>query len=381
MVRLTIRTRLTLWYSAVFAATGAVVLTLMYLLIHRELITASQTVVAELTAVDSAVTLPAGATVGTALPAQTSALEAATTDARVDALRTIIVETGAVFATLAVVSLVLCWLVAGRALRPLRQITSTAAVLSHEDMNARISLHGPHDEVRKLAETFNGMLDRLSHVFQAQRLFVANASHELRTPLTVIRTAAEMALSRPTRAELEYRRALDTVAAAATRSDEMLTSLLRLARTQVGMAVAPVDVAEVAAEAAAKWPVAGPPLRQSLAPARCVGDPIQLELLLRNLLDNARRYNVDGGEVWIATGHSDGAAWVRVENTGPTIDPEDIPGLRQPFQRGQGRGGGASGAGLGLAIVGAIVDAHDAAWTLTPRVGGGLSATVTLPSR
>ncbi|MEV4517489.1 ATP-binding protein [Dactylosporangium sp. NPDC049525] len=394
MTRLTIRGRLTLWYAAVFAGTGAVVLTLMYLFVRREFFSASDALVADLTVADSTAIAPICTGTGTgnvieASPQPATAVEMATTTARSDALRTIVFETGGVFVALAVVSLVLCWLVAGRALRPLRQITSTAAALSHDAMDARIGLHGPRDELRTLAVTFDAMLDRLALAFQGQRLFVANASHELRTPLTIIRTAAEMALSRPVRTEEQYRQALQTVATAAARSDAMLTSLLQLAQTQRGAVRQPVDLATVAAGAVAAWPPDAPRLHHRLAPARCTGDPVQLELVLRNLLDNAARYNVAGGEVWLTTGHDaghdtghdGGTAWLRVDNTGPVVESAELPALRQAFQRGEGRRTGASGAGLGLAIVEAVVAAHDATWTLVPRDGGGLSVTVAVPGR
>jgi signal transduction histidine kinase len=305
----------------------------------------------------------------------------ATSTARADALHTIVLQTGAGFAGLAAVSLALCWLVAGRALRPVRRITDAAAALSQDTLlDARIGLRGPRDEVRTLADTFDAMLDRLARAFEGQRAFVANASHELRTPLTVIRTAAEMTLSRPSRSEEEYRQALQTVVTAAARSDALLTSLLRLAQTQRHAAPEPVDLAALSASTVAAWPADAPPVRERLAPAPCDGDPVQLELLLRNLLENAARYNVDGGTVWLSTGRSTDGSWLRVENTGPVVDPADVPALRRAFQRGEGRSAGSPGAGLGLAIVDSIVAAHGATWSVTPRDGGGLSVTVTFPA-
>jgi len=377
MIRLTIRGRLTLWYAAVFAATGAAVLAVMYLLVRREFFTASQAVVADLT---GSTTLPPTGPFDQSTSQPLSTIEVATTAARSDALRAIILETGGAFAALAAISLALCWFVASRALQPLHQITDTAATLSHDTMDARIALHGPRDEIHTLADTFDAMLDRLDRAFQAQRLFVANASHELRTPLTIIRTAAEVTLARPNRTAHEYRHALHTVATAATRSDAMLTSLLQLAQTQRGITRQPVDLADLAATVAATWPADTPPLYRHLVPAPSTGDPVQLQLLLRNLLENAARYNIAGGAVWLSTGHSPDGSWLWVENTGHTIDPTDVPTLRHPFQRGEGRSAGSAGAGLGLAIVDAIVDAHNATWTLRPRAGGGLSITVTLPT-
>jgi len=365
----TIRGRLTLWYTALFAVTGAAVLALMYLLVRRALFEAGDAVVADVTyAADvSDLSVPV--------------LLYATSTARADALHTIVLQTGAGFAGLAAVSLALSWLVAGRALRPVRRITDTAAALSQDTLlEARIGLRGPRDEVRTLADAFDAMLDRLARAFEGQRLFIANASHELRTPLTIIRTAAEMTLSRPSRSEGEYRQALQTVATAAARSDALLASLLRLAQTQRHTAPQPVDLAALGASTVATWPADTPPVRARLAAAPCDGDPVQLELLLRNLLENAARYNVTGGTVWLSTGRSADGSWLRVDNTGPVVDPADVPALCRAFQRGEGRSAGSPGAGLGLAIVDSVVTAHGAIWSVTPRDGGGLSVTVTFPA-
>jgi signal transduction histidine kinase len=372
--RFTIRGRLTLWYSALFAVTGAAMLTLMYLLVRRALSEAGEAVGDKVTYLKDALADPTDLSV--------PEVRYATSTAHADALHTIMFQTGAAFVGLAAVSLALCWLVAGRALRPVRRITDTAAALSQDTLLAnRIGLRGPRDEVRTLAETFDAMLDRLARAFEGQRLFVANASHELRTPLTIIRAAAEMTLTRPSRSEQEYREALQTVATAAARSDALLTSLLRLAHTQRDAAAQPVDLAAIAASAVAAWPADAPPVREQLASAPCDGDPVQLELLLRNLLENAARYNVDGGTVWLSTGRSADGSWLRVENTGPAVDPADVSALCTAFQRGEGRSASSPGAGLGLAIVDSVVTAHGGAWIVTPRDGGGLSVTVTFPAR
>ncbi len=390
---ITIRGRLTLWYAAVFVATGAAVLAAMYYLVRREFISAGQAVIDGIgtpVAVQPSSAGPGGPTglpgamAATPMPSASAqpaiAVEAATSRARTDALRTIVIDTGALFAVLTAVSLLLCWLVARRALRPLRRITATAAELSHDSLDARIALPGPRDEIRTLADAFDAMLDRLQRAFRSQRLFVANASHELRTPLTIIRTAAEMALDRDTRPEAQYRQALATIATAAARSDAILTSLLHLAQTRHSPTRTPVDLDRLAADAATAWPADAPALHTRLGAAPCAGDPTQLELLLRNLMENAARYNTTGGDVWLTTGRGELTCWLRVDNTGPTVRPGDVPALRQPFQRGRTRTG-ATGAGLGLAIVDAIADAHGALLTAAARPGGGLTVTLTLPVR
>ncbi|XTZ18918.1 HAMP domain-containing sensor histidine kinase [Micromonospora echinospora] len=277
------------------------------------------------------------------------------------------------------IALLLCWLAASRALRPLRTITTVAERLSHDNLDERIAHRGPHDELGILADTFNTMLDRLARAFQAQRLFAANASHELRTPLTIIQAAAEKALSRPDRPEADYRRALATVVSAAHRSERLLASLLTLAQLRQRAGRETVDLAEAAAAAAGALPRPGPRLLAELAPAPLVANPVLVELLLRNLLDNAARYNVDGGTVWLNTRIRQGLAVLTVANTGPELTDGDLARLRQAFQRGTGRTG-TDGHGLGLAIVDAVVDAHCGRWNATPRAGGGITVEVRLPA-
>jgi signal transduction histidine kinase len=392
--RLTIRTRLTLWYAAVFIATGAVLLTTVYLLARQELFSADVELTQAIQGLVPAMPLPTDeATRGAVSPSPVRSASpmpsavavaaspelAATIDAsRQRSLRLILAQSGVVFAVMAAVALLLSWLVASRALRPLRTITTVAEQLSHDTLQARITYHGPRDELRTLADSFNTMLDRLARAFQAQRLFAANASHELRTPLTVIQTAAEKALSRASRPEAEYRRALGTIVSAAHRSERLLSSLLALAQLRQRSDRDTVDLAVATAEAVGVVPRSGPRIQAELVPATVAGDPVLIELLVRNLLDNAARYNVDSGAIWLRTTTGDDDAVLRVANTGPAMTEADLDRLRQPFHRGSGRTG-TDGYGLGLAIVDAIVDAHNGHWTAAPRLGGGLTVEVHLP--
>ncbi|MEV7226214.1 HAMP domain-containing sensor histidine kinase [Polymorphospora sp. NPDC051019] len=393
--RFTIRTRLTLWYAAVFVVTGAILLTTVYLLARRELFSANVALTETIQGLTPAIppsegdaapghvgsptAAPTGSTRVPAVAASPELAEAIDAS-RQATLQVILIQSGIVFAIMTVIALLLCWLVASRALRPLRAITTLAERLSHDTLQERIAHDGPHDELRTLAETFNTMLDRLARTFQAQRLFAANASHELRTPLTIIQTAAEQALSRPNRPEADYRRALNIVVAAAHRSERLLSGLLTLARLrqQPGHQQT-VDLAASAAGAAAALPGPGPELRAELAPATLTADPVLIELLLRNLLDNAARYNVDGGSIWLRTEMRGDTAILAVVNTGPVLSDDDVGRMLQAFQRGAGRTG-TDGYGLGLAIVDAIVDAHHGHWTAAPRPGGGLSVEICLPA-
>lgn len=290
------------------------------------------------------------------------------------------------FAVIVVVAAVAYWFVAGRALRPLRDITAVAGRLSQENLGERIAFAGPSDEVKLLSDSFDAMLARLERAFEAQRLFVANASHELRGPLTVIRTAADLALSRPERPAADYRKALDAVVTAAQRSQRLLDSLLRLARTQnrVG-AVEPVDLAAVVRRALGETPPPGPTVHTVLDPAPTDGDPVLVERLVRNLLDNALRYTPADGRIRIRTGSGGEAgqeAELEIENTGQVVTAEQARQFLQPFHRGERtQTADREGFGLGLAIAEAIIDAHAGRVRIDPRTEGGLCVTVTLPHR
>ncbi|MEJ2577981.1 MAG: HAMP domain-containing sensor histidine kinase [Kineosporiaceae bacterium] len=286
------------------------------------------------------------------------------------------------FAVVALFASAVYWLQAGRALRPLREITVVAGRLSQETLGERIAHTGPRDEVKLLADSFDAMLARLERAFDAQRLFVANASHELRGPLTIIRTAADLALSRPERPEEDYRKALDAVVAAAQRSQQLLDSLLRLASTQNRTgAIEPIDVADTVRAVLGGALPAGPELRTTLDPAPAHGDPVLVERLIHNLIDNAMRYTPGDGWVRVRTGTGTGDnAEVEVENTGRPVSATQVQRLRQPFHRGERtRSPDREGFGLGLAIAEAIVHAHGGHLTIVPREEGGLHITVVLP--
>jgi len=391
--RLTIRTRLTLWYVVTFFLTGAVLLTLVYVLVDRTLVRSDNDV-----AVTLAIRVPTGSEVKPALPvsAPTSGPASASASGmsrpaglevvrdtlnhqRGRTLRTVIFESAGVFAVLTIIAMTACWLIASRMLRPLRRVTAVADRLSHDTLDERIAHDGPADELKTLTVTFNRMLDRLGRAFAAQRLFAANASHELRTPLTIIQTAAERALSRPHRTEPEYRTALEIITTAAHRSERLLGSLLALAQISKDGTRQRIDLAERARDGTSAWPRDAPRLVADLATAPLHADPVLVDLLLRNLLENAVHYNQPDGTVWIETGIRGDAAYLEVANTGPLVAAADLPDLHRPFRRGSQRVGKRAGHGLGLAIVDAVVAAHDGHWWPAARPDGGLTVTVTLP--
>ncbi|SDI90846.1 hypothetical protein SAMN05192558_102618 [Actinokineospora alba] len=280
----------------------------------------------------------------------------------------------------------LAWVITGRVLRPLREVTTTAQRLSVESLGARIGHRGARDEVAELADTFDAMLDRLQAAFSSQRQFVANASHELRTPLAVIRTELDVTLADPDADEAELRRMAEVVRSATLRAGELVEALLVLARTDgLGVNVTgPVDLSTVIAGAwrSARVEAERRGVRATFheSGARVAGDAALLERVAGNLLENAVRHNVDGGWIDVRTAHGPQWTMLTVSSSGQVVEPERVAELFEPFRRGGVDRTAHTGTGLGLSIVRAVARAHGGHVTAEPVRGGGLTVTVHLPS-
>jgi len=281
-------------------------------------------------------------------------------------------------------------LVAGRALRPLKQVTTTAQHLTGDTLDQRIRYVGADDEVAELAATFDAMLDRISTAFETQKRFVANASHELRTPLAVLRTEVEVTLADPDADLAEYRRMAKVVRDGSERANALVDALLVLARSeaQAGRRLSkkvPADLAHgvtMALNAVRKESDRiHLVIETELEPAPVVGDPGLLDRLAGNLIENAVRYNHLHGRIWITTRSDDAHAYLIVRNTGFEVEPSEVAGLFEPFRRGGQERTGGRGSGLGLSIMRAVAEAHGGtvAAVANPE-GGGLEVTVTLPA-
>jgi signal transduction histidine kinase len=303
-------------------------------------------------------------------------------------LTTMTIQSIIAIAIVATVSMAVGWAVAGQALRPIRRITETARRVAGRHLHERISLRGPDDELKELADTFDAMLDRLDAAFEAQRQFVANASHELRTPIATNRAVLEVALAAG-RVPAEVRDVVDTVLQASCRSELIIDGLLTLARSEGQTARrVPVDLSDIAASAIEQ--TAGEAARArvevdaSPQPAPAVGDPVLLERVAMNLVRNGIRHNHPGGWLRVSTAAGPGAgeAELTVANSGPVIPPDQLDGLFEPFRRLEAtRASGVEGAGLGLSIVRSVVRGHDGRLVATARPDGGLLVQVLLTTR
>ena len=391
-----VRLRLTLVYSGLFLAAGAVLLAVTYGLVAQSLSTtpaAADTSPQASQYLNQALQLckergldPVAMSKceQTAEDSLNGLNKASLEDQRSRTLAHLLDYSLAVLAALVFASTWLGWIVAGRALRPVHAITAAARRASEENLGERIALAGPPDELTELADTFDAMLGRLDAAFASQRRFVANASHELRTPLTVMRTAIDVTLAKPGRTPAQLEAMAVEVRHAADRAETLIEALLTLARSDRGTGPRePLDVAvlaEDALDAAAPAIRAHPVTVQAvLAPAPAVGDPVLVERLVTNLIDNAVRHNVPDGWIQVATGTREGMAFIDVANGGPLIPPELVPSLFEPFRRLTDRDGSPDGMGLGLSIVQSVALAHRGQATARPRAAGGLEITVSLP--
>ncbi|EHB57880.1 integral membrane sensor signal transduction histidine kinase [Mycolicibacterium rhodesiae JS60] len=308
---------------------------------------------------------------------------------RRETLRAVLVWSLACLAVVGLAAFAFGWALAGRALQPLQEITATARRVVDRNLHERISLSGPSDEIKELADTFDAMLERLDRAFDSRYRFVANASHELRTPLAINRTVIEVALEDPDLGE-STRHLAETLLGVNKRHERLIDGLLVLASSDQRIdRMVHVELAEAANRAIAdvrqQAAEAGVQITSTINSAGVPGDPALLQRLIDNLVDNAVRYNIpSGGWVHISVAADSRAAWIRVENAGPVISPADVDLMFEPFRRLANEDQQAdpavfSGAGLGLSIVRAVAHAHGGRVQATPGPRGGLTVEVVLP--
>ena len=374
----TIRLRMTALYGLMFLVMGAVLLTIGYELARNNLTPAPYRDELHKLGIpvppffDRPPALGPGARIFAALRAQL----------RADALHRLLVEYIVALGAMTAVSVAAGWLLAGRALRPLRAITSTARRVSGENLGERIGLKGPADELKELADTFDGMLGRLDGAFASQRHFVANASHELRTPLAIMRTELDVSLADPDASSDELRRMGEAVRDTVDRCERLIEGLLTLARSEAATGHGePADLAALAADCItdlhARAEEAHVAVQDDLRPAWVPGQPALLERMIANLVDNGIRHNEPGGFLSVATRTEAERVHLTVANGGPRIDPTEAATLTEPFRRLSRT---ASGFGLGLSIVRSVVEVHGGKLEVEAPPSGGLAVHVVLPA-
>jgi len=363
LARHSVRVRLTALYGVLFLAFGVGLLGITYALVDhgsgKDVLTfsntTSRTVVALMTGDKPpgtagqpehsvSVSGPQARTVPPDMPQTANAIRKLAEAQQSHLLNQLLLDSGIALGAMALLACGLGWVVAGRTLRPLE--TSLAA----------------------------------------QRQFVANASHELRTPLARQRAIGQVALADPEADASSLRAAHERVLAAGAQQERLIGALLALARGQAGVDhLKTLDLGAVVARAVAhrqaEAELRGLVLSAELADAPFRGDPRLVESLVGNLLDNSVRHNVASGWIEVSTALHDGRAVLTISNSGPVVDPAEVPRLLEPFRRhAAARAARSEGFGIGLSIVQAVCDAHRAVLDVQARDGGGLVVSVGFPA-
>ncbi len=294
--------------------------------------------------------LDAGEEEGTLL---VGAVELTEVDASLDAVRRALVV---IVPILVLASGLLTWWLVGRALRPVRAITSRVDEISSSNLHERVPAPGGDDEIAELASVMNDMLDRLERGSERQRQFSGDASHELRSPLAVVRAAAEMIERRPT-GERVPSLAADIVSET-DRMDVLIGDLLELARLDEQRSTAAFELLDLAELAAAELGTRTADVELRAAdPVRVAGDRRMLRRVLRNLVDNAVRH-ADASVLVVVRADGERAV-LEVHDDGAGVPEGDRDSIFERFTRlDEARTRDAGGAGLGLALVRAIVELH-----------------------
>jgi two-component system OmpR family sensor kinase len=275
------------------------------------------------------------------------------------------------------------WL-SGRAVRPINRITEAAArIAKTDDLSTRLSWDGPRDELGRMTEVFNQMMDRLEDLFGLQRRFVADVSHELRTPLTAIRGNLDL-IRRYGADEMS----LEAIESEAGRMYRMVEDLLLLARADYGgltLDMAPIDLDSIVTDALqqARVLVRDRDLRltlRAIEPVRVSGNSDRMKQVMLNLLGNAIRFTPDGGTISLSLQARDGQAVIQVSDTGIGIAPEDQKHIFDRFYRvDTARVSEGESTGLGLAIARWIVEAHGGHIRVESALGQGSTFTIEIP--
>ncbi len=371
----TVRWRLTLLYGALFLGCGAALLAITYAL------------VANATSDHPSLASFLEHRFGPVPPEARAASRFIRSQQQISDLHQLEIESAIALAIMAIASMLLGWVVAGRVLRPLRTITTTTRQISETNLGRRLAMRGPRDELTELAETIDGLLARLETAFEAQRRFVANASHELRTPLAMMRTTLDVAVAKPQGVPAQTRELDADLRLDLDHADRLLESFLVLARAQhheLGdqTPVALQQLIAAALEARAGEIAASQiHVHTEITPVQVRGSETLLARMLSNVIENAVRYNQPHGSIRVVLARDRENARLVIDSAGVVLDDGAVAQLTQPFRRlGQERTRQQNGHGLGLSIVAAVAQAHGGTLTLHALVKGGLRVQLTLPA-
>ena len=357
-----IRFRLSVQYSALVFGLGGGLLGLVYLAIQRWL--QSQTMMATIVTGQRVWLLDGtGVVLPELRPVEIRAIESIYNEIVLDRVAQFtLFAIGALF----LLSLVVGWVMSGRVLKPVGEITRVAREIQASDLSRRIDLSGPDDEIKQLGDTFDQMLERLEQAFASQRQFLADTSHDLRTPLTVIRSNVELVSGDPRSRLEDWREAGEVIRRNAEKMSEMIQGLLASARLQTGSTTPEeVDLARLVSAKVADFSTLAAQREVSIVgegeSVEVSGVRVALDRALTNLIDNAVRVAPSGSVVRVASGSEDGWAFLAVGDEGPGLPDE------------------SDRIGLGLTIVERIVEGHGGVLQPISETGGGTTMVIRLP--
>lgn len=285
------------------------------------------------------------------------------------------------------------YFLARRSLLPVVEMSTQAGRIGADNLHERLKVTNPQDELGRLAQSFNGLLDRLDQSFEQQRRFMADASHELRTPVAILCGEADVALSQPGRSPEDYRASLDVLAAEAKRLKHIVEDLFTLARADAGqypLTLSDFYLDELIAECSRSVRTLAAAKQITLCCDTRTEMPIRadeglLRRMMVNLLDNAIKYTSPGGNVSVTWDTQNSQYRIRVSDSGQGIPSELQPRIFERFfradrVRSRSESDDGGGAGLGLSISRWIVQAHDGRLELTGSDERGSTFTVFLPA-
>ncbi|WP_181034340.1 HAMP domain-containing sensor histidine kinase [Arthrobacter sp. GMC3] len=383
---MTVRARLSLTYAALLAVSGTVMLVMLYAYMRYVPDYAIESSLGS-GSPGQAIALP---TPAAPLPPNANDASGIRITSADDVLQSLSIASIVVLIVMVLASGWAGWIISGRLLRPLHAINEAALRAGTGTFDHRIGLTGPRDEIKDLSDTFDGMLEKLDQSFHAHQRFAANASHELQTPLATTKAILDLALASPETSLSDFRVLAQRLRETNERSIQTVDALLDLADIgQVEVSVDHVDLAHILGDSlgALSDEIDHRQLDVTLncRPAVIEGNAVMLGRLATNLLQNAIKHNVLGGDIQIVVGPDsihESEISLTVTNSGKVIEQASIAKLTEPFYRDGGRvvPAGVASRGLGLAIVESITAAHNGRLALGPRAGGGLIATVSFPS-
>lgn len=286
-----------------------------------------------------------------------------------------------ILAVVSITGMGMVYLVAGSSLRPIHDLSNTVSAITEDNLQERISYENGNDEVGALGHSFNIMLDRLENSFLRQKRFSANVAHELKTPLATINAGIQVLHLEKNPAVSEYEETLATTERNVKRLMEVVDDLLNLYE-QEGLVTAPIDLQDMLASVLRE-------LRQVLEDKHIetelscklksvYGNQVLLYRACFNLVENAVKYNKDGGRISVKTEREAGVGRIIVSDTGHGIPTEELQHIFEPFYRvNKSRSRKTGGAGLGLSIVKAVVEKHGWEISVDSEVEKGSTFTIT----